>query len=82
MPDAETAIALTADQLGRANFEGAADSTLARLSSSAIALSKKFLPHLSGENGDEEPGPGLMARLGAPTDSLVTGAYHDLLRTR
>ena len=39
VPDAETAIALTADQLGRANFDGSADSTLARLSSSAIALS-------------------------------------------
>src|SRR3954447_10865354 len=38
VPDAETAIALTADQLGRANFDGAADSTLSRLSSSAIAL--------------------------------------------
>ncbi len=44
VPDAETAIALTADQLGRADFDGAADSTLARLSSSAIALSKMFLP--------------------------------------
>ena len=29
VPDAETAIALTADQLGRADFEGAADSALA-----------------------------------------------------
>ena len=34
VPDAETAIALTADQLGRADFEGAADSALARLSHS------------------------------------------------
>lgn len=67
VPDAETAIALTADQLGRANFDGAADSTLSRLSSSAIALSKKFLPHLSAEPGQAEPGPGLMARLGART---------------
>src|SRR4030095_6349969 len=41
VPDAETAIALTADQLGRADFDGSADSTLSRLSSSAIALSKK-----------------------------------------
>src|SRR3990167_5280000 len=31
VPDAETAIALTADQLGRADFDGAADSTLVRL---------------------------------------------------
>ena len=48
VPDAETAIALTADQLGRADFDGATDSastsSLARLSSAAIALSKKFLP--------------------------------------
>ena len=44
VPDAETAIALTADQLGRADFDSAADSALARLSQSAIALSKKFLP--------------------------------------
>ncbi|SEA68279.1 L-glutamate gamma-semialdehyde dehydrogenase [Variovorax sp. YR216] len=72
VPDAETAIALTADQLGRANFDGAADSTLARLSSSAIALSKKFLPHLSDDAGDAEPGPGLMARLGARTVVAAT----------
>ena len=47
VPDAETAIALTADQLGRADFDGAGDGPhkmLARLSASAIALSKKFLP--------------------------------------
>ncbi|PKO41586.1 MAG: delta-1-pyrroline-5-carboxylate dehydrogenase [Betaproteobacteria bacterium HGW-Betaproteobacteria-3] len=44
VPDAETAIALTADQLGRADFDGAGDSALARLSSSAIAMSKHFLP--------------------------------------
>jgi len=72
VPDAETAIALTADQLGRANFDGAADSTLSRLSASAIALSKKFLPHLSTEPGQAEPGPGLMARLGARTVVAAT----------
>ncbi|MFY7857167.1 MAG: bifunctional proline dehydrogenase/L-glutamate gamma-semialdehyde dehydrogenase, partial [Rubrivivax sp.] len=48
VPDAETAIALTADQLGRADFEGAGGDgphrMLASLSASAIALSKKFLP--------------------------------------
>src|SRR6478752_8848034 len=44
VPDAETAIALTADQLGRADFEGSADGALARLSSAAISMSKKFLP--------------------------------------
>src|SRR6185369_1791368 len=48
VPDAETAIALTADQLGRADFDGAAEGTphrmLATLSASAIALSKRMLP--------------------------------------
>ena len=58
VPDAATAIALTADQLGRANFDASGDKVLARLSSSAIALSKKFLP------GSEAQG-GLFARLGA-----------------
>ena len=58
VPDAETAIALTADQLGRADFEAAGDKTLARLSSTAIAMSKKFLPE-----GDT-PG-GRFAKLGA-----------------
>lgn len=89
VPDAETAIALTADQLGRADFDGAAHatagppqggvhplggpgearvggqvSTLARLSSSAIAMSKHFLP-------SEDRQPGLMTKLGART---VVGA--------
>src|SRR5579862_4576295 len=72
VPDAETAIALTADQLGRANFDGTADSTLSRISASAIALSKKFLPHLSAEPDQSEPGPGLMARLGARTVVAAT----------
>ncbi|MGE0331724.1 MAG: L-glutamate gamma-semialdehyde dehydrogenase [Ramlibacter sp.] len=73
VPDAETAIALTADQLGRADFDGAADSTatatspstLARLSSTAIALSKKLLPDAGHE-------PGLMAKLGARTVVAAT----------
>ncbi len=73
VPDAETAIALTADQLGRADFDGMADSTatatspsaLARLSSTAIALSKKFLP-------DADRDPGLMAKLGARTVVAAT----------
>lgn len=72
VPDAETAVALTADQLGRADFDRAADSTLSRLSASAIAMSKKFLPHLSAEPGQAEPGPGLMARLGARTVVAAT----------
>ncbi|MFN3494239.1 MAG: L-glutamate gamma-semialdehyde dehydrogenase [Hydrogenophaga sp.] len=65
VPDAETAIALTADQLGRADFDGAADSTLARLSSTAIAMSKHFLP-------SEDRQPGLMAKLGARTVVAAT----------
>ncbi len=65
VPDAETAIALTADQLGRADFDGAADSTLARLSSSAIALSKKFLPDAGGQSS-------LMAKLGAKSVVAAT----------
>lgn len=65
VPDAETAIALTADQLGRADFDGAADSALARLSSAAIALSKKFLP-------DARHDAGLMAKLGARTVVAAT----------
>jgi RHH-type proline utilization regulon transcriptional repressor/proline dehydrogenase/delta 1-pyrroline-5-carboxylate dehydrogenase len=65
VPDAETAIALTADQLGRADFDGAADSTLARLSSTAIAMSKKFLPDAGNE-------PGLLSKLGARTVVAAT----------
>ncbi len=57
VPDAETAIALTADQLGRADFDGASDGVMARLSASAIAMSKKFLP----DGGH----PNLMSKLGA-----------------
>ena len=58
VPDTETAIALTADQLGRADFEGASDAAMARLSSAAIALSKRWLPA-------EGEAPGLVARVGA-----------------
>jgi RHH-type proline utilization regulon transcriptional repressor/proline dehydrogenase/delta 1-pyrroline-5-carboxylate dehydrogenase len=65
VPDAATAVALTADQLGRADFEGSADSTLSRLSSAAIAMSKRFLPE-----GDHPPG--LMAKLGARTVVAAT----------
>ncbi|MGA8787126.1 MAG: proline dehydrogenase family protein, partial [Polaromonas sp.] len=57
VPDTETAIALTADQLGRADFDGASDGVMARLSASAIGLSKKFLPE-AGQSG-------LMSKLGA-----------------
>ncbi|HXE50387.1 MAG TPA: L-glutamate gamma-semialdehyde dehydrogenase [Ramlibacter sp.] len=65
VPDAETAIALTADQLGRADFDGAPDSALARLSQTAIAMSKKFLPDPSTGSGQPEPESGLWAKLGA-----------------
>lgn len=69
VPDAETAIALTADQLGRADFEHAAEGSphgmLASLSASAIALSKRFLP-------DQEQPPGLLQRLGARTVVAAT----------
>ncbi|MBP8019097.1 MAG: proline dehydrogenase family protein, partial [Hylemonella sp.] len=65
VPDAQTAIALTADQLGRADFDGAGDTALARLSSSAIALSKKFLP-------GSEQSFGVMSKLGARTVVAAT----------
>jgi len=72
VPDTETAIALTADQLGRAEFGSGADKRadgphrmLASLSASAIALSKKFLP-------DAEAEAGLFKRLGANTVVAAT----------
>ena len=65
VPDADTAIALTADQLGRADFSQAGDSALARLSGNAIALSRHFLPDA------QSPG-GLLARLGARTVVAAT----------
>ncbi|TAG03403.1 MAG: L-glutamate gamma-semialdehyde dehydrogenase [Betaproteobacteria bacterium] len=66
VPDAETAIALTADQLGRADFDGASDSALSRLSSAAISMSKKFLPD------DANSQPGIFAKLGAKTVVTAT----------
>jgi RHH-type transcriptional regulator, proline utilization regulon repressor / proline dehydrogenase / delta 1-pyrroline-5-carboxylate dehydrogenase len=57
VPDAQTAIELTADQLGRADFDAAGDGMMARLSASSIALSKKFLP--------QDGQPSLMSKLGA-----------------
>ena len=54
VPDAETAIALTADQLGRADFDGAGDGVMARLSASAIAMSKMFLPDPSSSSEPQE----------------------------
>jgi RHH-type transcriptional regulator, proline utilization regulon repressor / proline dehydrogenase / delta 1-pyrroline-5-carboxylate dehydrogenase len=66
VPDVETAIALTTDQLGRADFDGAGDAVLARLSSAAIGMSKHFLP------SDANAQPGLMAKLGARTVVAAT----------
>ncbi len=69
VPDAETAVALTADQLGRADFDsagaGGPHKLLAGLSASAIGLSKRFLP------GGESEG-GLLRRLGAQTVVAAT----------
>lgn len=71
VPDAETAIALTADQLGRADFEGSSDKVLSRLSSTAIAMSKHFLPPAPGADQSAAE-PGLMAKLGAKTVVAAT----------
>jgi RHH-type proline utilization regulon transcriptional repressor/proline dehydrogenase/delta 1-pyrroline-5-carboxylate dehydrogenase len=68
VPDAETAIALTADQLGKATFNGDSGGPhkmLASLSASAISLSKKFLPE-----GESEAG--VFKRLGAQTVVAAT----------
>jgi RHH-type proline utilization regulon transcriptional repressor/proline dehydrogenase/delta 1-pyrroline-5-carboxylate dehydrogenase len=68
VPDTETAIALAADQLGRAGFDGAAGGEhhwLADLSAQAIGLSKKFLPEEGGQAG-------LWQRLGARTVVAAT----------
>ncbi len=72
VPDAETAIALTADQLGRADFDGSGShdgKALARLSSSAIALSKKFLPSSDGAAVESS---GLLNKIGARTVVAAT----------
>lgn len=68
VPDAETAIALTADQLGKAEFDassGGPHQMLASLSASAISLSKKFLPQADADAG-------LFKRLGAQTVVAAT----------
>ena len=56
VPDAQTAMALTADQLGRADFESTGGDPVARLASTALGLSSRLL-------GRSEPG--LFSRLGA-----------------
>ena len=69
VPDAPTAIALTADQLGRADFDGASEGSphkmLAALSASAISMSKRFLPGADDEGG-------VFKRLGAQTVVAAT----------
>ena len=65
VPDSATAIALTADQLGRADFDGSGDGMMSRLSNSVIALSKKTLP-------EAEHPPGLFGKLGAKTVVAAT----------
>lgn len=75
VPDIPSAIALTADQLGRARFDGNSHehtgdtqqqhSLFASLSASAIALSKKFLPDAEGSGG-------VLTRLGAETVVAAT----------
>jgi RHH-type proline utilization regulon transcriptional repressor/proline dehydrogenase/delta 1-pyrroline-5-carboxylate dehydrogenase len=73
VPDIETAIALTADQLGRADFEagpangpGAAPNRLlAGIAAHAIELSKRFL-------GDADAPAGTLQRLGARTVVAAT----------
>ncbi|CAN7430952.1 L-glutamate gamma-semialdehyde dehydrogenase [Rhizobacter sp. LjRoot28] len=68
VPDAATAMALTADQLRQADFAGPASSdhpVIANLSSSVIGLSRRLLPE------GEAPG-GLLQRLGAQTVVAAT----------
>lgn len=64
VPDMDTAIALTADQLGRADFAHSGNQLLSRISSAAISLSKHFLP--------QDAAPGLMGKLGAKTVVAAT----------
>ena len=58
VPDAETAMTLTADQLSRADFSGASTSWLATLSSQVVGLSKKIL----GQEGQRQ---GFLAKMGS-----------------
>jgi RHH-type transcriptional regulator, proline utilization regulon repressor / proline dehydrogenase / delta 1-pyrroline-5-carboxylate dehydrogenase len=59
VPDRETAIALTADQLGRAAFDGRGSDGLGAWSARVLALSKAMLPAGEGERA------GLLGRLGS-----------------
>ncbi|TAG83196.1 MAG: L-glutamate gamma-semialdehyde dehydrogenase [Betaproteobacteria bacterium] len=72
VPDSATAVELTADQLSRANFDGSSDSSLARLSNTVIALSKRTLP-------DDDQAQGVFAKLGAKTIVAATARAVQLL---
>ncbi len=70
VPDAATAVALTADQLGRADFSagaaaGSPHKLLAGISAAALGLAQRWLP-TAGEQ------PGLIDRLGAQTVVAAT----------
>jgi len=58
IPDLETAIAFTSDQLSKATFASESDRLLVGLSSTVIGLSRRFLPQMDGDQG-------LLGRLGA-----------------
>ena len=70
VPDAQTAIELTADQLGRADFTTASSvgeaqrSALARLTDNAITLAKRFLPTVDVPRSDYQS-VGLLGNWGA-----------------
>ena len=81
VPDAATAIALTADQLGRADFSGGAaqgspHKLLAGISTSALGLAKRMLPTTGAQPGLTDARPqreaGLIDRLGAQTVVAAT----------
>jgi len=81
VPDAATAIALTADQLGRADFsggaaEGSPHKLLAGISASALGLAKRMLPAAGAQPGLNDAqarrAPGLIDRLGAQTVVAAT----------
>ncbi len=55
VPDAETAIALTADQLSQGQFDPHSESAMARLSAAALLLSRQVL----------QPDGGLLQRMGS-----------------
>jgi RHH-type transcriptional regulator, proline utilization regulon repressor / proline dehydrogenase / delta 1-pyrroline-5-carboxylate dehydrogenase len=68
VPDAPTAIALTADQLSQAHFESSSNAALARLSGMAIQLSKQFLP----SDKDGKSSSGLLGKIGEKTIVAAT----------